>query len=250
MENALTKFSEGALAFLIGCAIFIATPLYLGGVGLSWDAFNHHIYLGWAATSSRLAIDVWAAGSQSYQYPYLFVPAFQLMQAGVPGEVAGTILCAVQALIIPPVWLVARKCIDGSEPVDRVIRIAVVVLAITSSLPLSLVSTTSNDLLSAIPMMWGVAFLIGKNRDLFGVCMCGCLIGISVAFKLSNAPVAAAVPLLFFFLPTTWRERIIRAFVCLTGMVVGYWVAYLPWGYQLYREFGSFYYPVSPLDML
>ena len=36
--------------------IFISVPLYLDRLGLSWDALNHHIYLGWVADSFFLLI--------------------------------------------------------------------------------------------------------------------------------------------------------------------------------------------------
>ena len=36
---------------------FISIPLFLGEIGISWDALNHHIYLGWTAGRPRFDLD-------------------------------------------------------------------------------------------------------------------------------------------------------------------------------------------------
>lgn len=51
---------------------FISIPLFLGEIGISWDALNHHIYLGWTAGRPRFDLDFLAASYQSYQFPYLY----------------------------------------------------------------------------------------------------------------------------------------------------------------------------------
>ena len=70
-------------AFFGECgAAFFWIALSQGGIGLSWDALNHHIYLGWMVAHPRLDMDFLAAGYQSFQYPLLYWPAYTLAVSG------------------------------------------------------------------------------------------------------------------------------------------------------------------------
>lgn len=228
----------------------ISIPTFGHGIALSWDALNHHIYLGWAADGHRLGLDFWAAASQSYQYPYLFWPAYKLMATGVSGTAAGIVLCTINALVVPPLWAVSRHLIHGDLWVDRVTRLLIVILALTSPLVVSVVPTTSSDITSATPLMWAIALLLPRDAGRLNVLLGGVLAGVSVAFKLSNAPIAVALPLLLLQSPASWRDRVRRLVVFALASLSGYVCAYLPWGLQLYRAYGNFYYPIHPLDML
>lgn len=228
----------------------ISIPIYGNGIALSWDAFNHHLYLGWAADGHRLDRDFWAAASQSYQYPYLFWPAYKLMALGVSGPIAGVVLCTINALVIPPLWGVSRHLIDGDLWIDRATRLMVVTLAITSPLAVSVLPTTSSDISSAMPLMWAIALLLPKDASRTMVFLGGALAGVSIAFKLSNAPIAVALPLLLLQSPAPWRNRVTRLALFTAAGLVGYVCAYLPWGLQLQHAYGSIYYPIHPLEML
>lgn len=245
-----SNWLEGFIVSLIGWLIMISVPLLAGGVGLSWDAFNHHIYLGWAADGHRLTTDFMAAGSQSYQYPYLYWPAYKLMGFGFSGNAAALTLCTLQALTIPPLWLISRHLINGEHLVDRLTRLMAVVLGVTSPLVLAVLPTTSNDLLSGIPLMWALSLLLSENSSKVRALISGSLIGLSIAFKLSNAPIALALPLPILLSSSGLDEKLKQLAVLIASSLMGYIIGYFPWGYQLYRAFGDFYYPINPLDML
>ena len=99
---------EGVFVCLLAWAGFIAIPLLQGEIGLSWDALNHHIYLGWTAERQRFGHDFLAAGYQSMQFPFLYWPVYKLAAAGWTGAWAGSVLATIHVVSVPPVWMIAR----------------------------------------------------------------------------------------------------------------------------------------------
>ena len=69
----------------------------VGQWGWNWDAINHHIYLGLAAEQARWSLDVLAAGTQVYQYPYLYWPVYKIAQMSGSGLAAAIAWSAAQA---------------------------------------------------------------------------------------------------------------------------------------------------------
>src|SRR5690348_14079424 len=122
---------------------FVSIPFGLGGIGISWDALNHQIYLGWTTEHPRFDRDFLAASYQSYQFPYLYWPVYKLSASGVSGAWSGAVLASLQWLAVPPVWIMARACIPGQQWFDVVMRLLAVVLAFLTGLVLSLFDSTS-----------------------------------------------------------------------------------------------------------
>jgi hypothetical protein len=236
---------------LVGWLAFVAIPLSLGQMGLSWDALNHHIYLGWTAESPRFARDYLAASFQSYQFPYLYWPVYKLAAAGVSGQVAGVVLATLNAAAIPAVWMIANSCIPGRLWSDAVLRVLAVALAFSSVLLLSMFDSTSNDLLSTVPLAWSVAMgLLAMEpapdtgiSPIRAVLVSGALAGISVACKLSNGPIAVLVPLLWMGARARMSERIRLAVAGGVAAALAFAVAYGYWGWQLWVAVGNPVYP-------
>ncbi|MGE3348943.1 MAG: hypothetical protein AB7I35_16060 [Ramlibacter sp.] len=240
----------------LGCVVvlaataFFAIPLSLGEMGLSWDALNHHIYLGWTAEAPRFDLDVLAASYQSYQFPYLYWPVYKIATSGLDGREAGVVLALLHLLAVPPVWMIARCCISGQSAFDAAMRIAGVILAFLSGVILSLFDSTANDLLAAIPFVWALAWaMIALQPEAHRqerwrlVLAAGFLAGVSIAFKLSNAPLCVVFPILW---GAAGRSRSTRmAFPILGGLTsfLGFIVIYGYWGWQLWLHFGN---PVFP----
>jgi hypothetical protein len=229
-----------------------AIPLTLGHIGFSWDGLNHHIYLGWTADSPRFDRDYMAASYQAYQYPYLYWPVYKLALGGASGVLAGVVLALLHALAVPAVWKIARTCVPGPNWFDVTMRAMAVVLAFMGAVVLSLFDTTGNDLLAAIPLVWAIALAlepvgdeaVQEARIMTAVALSGLLVGVAVAFKLSNAPVAIVLPLLWL-----WRARglpmaLRRLFIGSALSVIGFSLSYGYWGWQLWTHFGN---PIYPL---
>ena len=240
----------------------LAIPLYRGEMNLNWDALNHHIYLGWVADRVRFDRDFWAAGSQSYQYPYLYWPVYRLYMSTFDGRWVGVIWVGLHTLAVPPVYWMVRLCISGETWDVAGMRFAALLLSFLSPVLVAYSAVTSNDVLACIPLLWAMALAFSACEQAASgrvsglLCLSGLLAGISVAFKWSNGPLAICLPLLWLWSPGTPVQRLRRCFLAGCCTVLACALTYLPWGWQLWREFGNPFYPfmdewVAPLrDML
>lgn len=228
----------------------VSIPVLLGGIGLSWDALNHHIYLGWIADKPRFDRDFMAAGSQSLQYPYLYWPVYKLAAAGASGVLTGIVLASLHWLAAPPIWLLTRHFISGVDAYSVAMRAMALLLAFLSPVVISLFDSTSNDLLAVIPFVWALAIALyphdlrGETHHwLIGAWLSGVLAGMSVAFKLSNGPMAVLLPLIWFFHSPADRIRWLRSVVGGLGVLAGFALTYGPWAAQLWVHVGNPIYP-------
>lgn len=242
---------EFAVIGLLAWLAFVSIPLSLGEIGISWDALNHQIYLGWTAEHPRFDRDFLAASYQSYQFPYLYWPVYKLSASGLSGAWSGAVLATLHWLAVPPVWMLARACIPGEQWFDVFMRMLAVVLAFLTGLVLSLFDSTSNDLLAAIPFVWAMAFalwpldkvrpqkLSGRNA----VLLSGLFAGLSVACKLSNGPLALLLPGLWVLSASSAKERVTNAMLGGIATVAAFALAYGYWGWELWTHFGN---PIFP----
>jgi hypothetical protein len=240
---------EGWVVVLAGTLALVAIPLSLGYMGLSWDAVNHHIYLGWTAEHARFDRDYLPAAYQSYQFPYPYWPVYKLALAGASGATAGVVLALVHATALPAVWLIAKYCIPGKDLFAVGMRAAGVLLAFMSGLVLSMFDTTANDLIAAIPLLWAYALALRPAASeasgaLRAAALSGALAGVAVAFKLSNGFLVLALPVLWAWPAGGLSQRALRCVVGGLFVVAGFAVLYGYWGWQLWVHFGN---PVYPL---
>jgi hypothetical protein len=246
---------ELAIVTLVAWVAFVAFTWSSGGVHLSWDALNHHIYLGWIADRTRFDRDFMPAGYQSYQYPYLYWPVYKLAAAGAGAQLAGFVLATLNVLAVPPVYLIARTCIPGRDAAAVVLRLLSVVLAFLTGAVLALFDATSNDLLASIPLIWSIAFALmaadSGGRAYRGRCVAvsGLLAGVAVAFKFSNGPIAILLPLVWWFAESSsgarWTARLMLVMLGSATTLAGVTFAYGFWGWQLWHEFGNPIYPFA-----
>lgn len=250
--GALLRRWELWIVWVLGALGLASVSVVQGQASVIWDTLNHHIYLGWIAERPRFDRDLFAAGWQSYQYPYLYWPAYKLALAGVSGVTAGVVLALLQSLAVPPVWLVARSLCPGERPEDIALRWLGVTLAFTGGVTLSLADTTSNDMLSGIPLVWSVALglmandhdgsrTLGRQRRL--IALSGLLAGVSVACKLSNGPLALVLPVLWMLGAGGIKPAVARMAIGSAGTILGFAIAYAPWGWQMWQQFGNPVYP-------
>lgn len=228
-------------AFAVACI-----PLQQGWWAFSWDALNHHIYLGLVAESPRWHLDVFAASGQGYQYPYLYWPVYRLSQLEISGAWAGALWSAgLAALVVPPLWVASWRLLPAQGSAAQAIfeRSVAVALAMSSLLVLYAFGTTANDPLAATPLLWALAATAGPHTGLRQAALAAFLLGVAIAFKLSHV---LAVPLLAVW---WWQARRAaapgpRALALAAALTLGYAVAYAPWGWQLWQQMGNPFYPL------
>jgi len=237
--------AELAVLTLAAALAAASLPLHAGYWGWSWDALNHHIYLGLIAESPRFDRDVIAASFQSYQYPYLYWPVYRLSLLDGSGAVVGAWWAALQAaLVLPPVWLISLRALPAREQalIGMAERVTACGLAFMSTIVLAGLETTSNDLLAAVPLLWAFAEAAvepSTDRRAFAA---AALWGVSAAFKLSNA-LFLPLLVLWWLMPGSGRPLLRRGTSIAAGAALGFGVAYAPWGWQLWQHMGNPFYP-------
>ncbi len=237
---------ELAALTLLAAAAGAAVPLGAGYLQWSWDALNHHVYLGMIAETPRWHLDVMPASFQTYQYPYLYWPVYRMSLLTGSGAWIGAAWSASQAaLLLPPVWLIAHRLLPAGDNarVARLERVAACAFAAMSAIVLIGVETTSNDLLAAVPLLWALAVAAKSPLTDRGATLAALLLGVSVAFKLSNAlfvPVLA----LWWWVPARPWLPLRRGLAMGVAVTLGFVLAYAPWGWQLWQLTGNPFYPM------
>lgn len=237
-ECSVTSLGLALLAFLVS---YLNTDAF----ALTWDTLNHHIYLGAFAETPRWHLDVLAASSQSYQYPYVYWPLYRLSLIQAPGALLGALWVSFLVLsAAPAIWLITYRLLPDGRSVTQsmVLRILAIYLALCTLGVLFSLQTTSNDFLTSIPILWGIALAVlnqspGNNRYLGAFA-----IGVGVAFKLSNVVFLCMLP--FASLPLRTHQQFITRLVAVScAASVGFLIAYAPWAWQLYRETANPFHP-------
>lgn len=240
---------ELALLTALAALAAAAVPLHAGSWAWSWDALNHHVYLGYIAEHPRWHLDVVAASVQSWQYPYLYWPVYRLSQLDIGGAAAGAVWSAfLAAMLTPPVWVLSWRLLRQeaqSRWQSLFERAAACALAASSVVVLSAVNTTANDPLAAVPLLWALALMAAPRASDATAAGAAALWGVSVAFKLSHL---LAFPLLALWWWSQGRPRLPwrRGAAIAAAAAAGFAVAYAPWGWQLWRQTGSALYPLLP----
>jgi hypothetical protein len=230
-----------AICALVTAAVAIAP----GHWGWSWDALNHHVYLGHIASTQRWHLDVMAANVQTLQYPYLYWPVAQLAQSPLDGAHAAALWgAALVVMLVPPLWAISWRLLPSQgHPAQAVFeRCAATLLGLSSMVVIASLSTTANDPLATVPLLWAIAFMAAPQASDRLAAFAAALWGVSVAFKLSNV---LALPLLLVW---WWRGGIRplplgRGWRIALGATLGYSLAYAPWGWQLWAWSGNPFYP-------
>lgn len=238
---------ELALLTLLAAGLAAAVPLGTGYFAWSWDALNHHVYLGLIAEHPRWDLDVTAASTQSYQYPYLYWPAYRISLLTGHGAWAGAIWSSLQAvLVLVPVWFISRRLLPVvSQSWHGVAqRVAACTLAFMNAIVLIGLETTASDVLAAVPLLWAIYAGLSERPSHTQALTCGALWGASVACKLSNG---LFLPLVLFW---WWQQQrphlsLVRGAAIAAGAAAGFGLLYAPWGLHLWRLTGNPFYPFA-----
>jgi hypothetical protein len=243
MSRALAV--ELALLTVLAAALGASIPLSTGYFAWSWDALNHHIYLGMTAEQPRWSLDVMAASSQAYQYPYLYWPVYRLSLLSGSGAWLGAAWSSFQAaMLLIPVWWISLRLLAGNDsPLQAAAqRAAACAFAFMNAVVLIGLETTASDVLAAVPLLWAIAVGLAPQPTQRQAFLAAALWGASVAFKLSNG---LFLPLLLFW----WWQRDSphlhwqRGLALAAGALLGFAVLYAPWGWPLWRMTGNPFYP-------
>lgn len=236
--RVLTYIGCTALAVLVSCLL---------GKDMNWDTLDYHFYAGFSALHDRFGSDYFAAGSQSYFYPYVYVPFYLLAGTGLPAIVVASILAIVQSGILWLTYELAVQVAPGGDGRGRVaFAVCSALFAFTNPILVNLFGSSYADVITAELVLAGWLLLLMAVRSPGAGCVLvsGLLLGAASALKLTNSVHALAAGVLLLFIPARWPRRIRCLTVFGAAMAVAFVLVCLPWSLRLEQHFGN---PLFPL---
>jgi hypothetical protein len=225
------------------------------GSTASWDALNHHVYLGrQTIEGSRLLRDHFAVGAPGCQNPHGYAPLVAMLDAGWSGTAIFIVLTFLAALSAPACWLIAWSLLPSRAHSAMWQRLAGTALASSGVLWWKLLTGTSNDLIGTTLAVWGVALIMlcldaarwqGRAGARLALCvLAGGLSGLGLVVKLTQAIGIPAIYCILLFLEGRWIERF-KYMLCfgLVALVVSVATGW-SWAMDSWRACGS---PIAPL---
>jgi len=254
VDTAALPLAEWAGISVLLMAAMVGWVMMQGGGALTWDAFNHHIYLGrQALEGSRLLWDYFAAGEMSCQYPQGYAPLVAMLDAGWSGTAVFAVLTLLAALSVPACWLITWSLLPSRSNSAMGLRLAGTVLANSSVLWWKLLEQTSNDAIGMMLAIWAVALVMlcvdaarwqGRAKGRFALCaLAGGLAGLAFVVKMTQFIGVLAAFCILLFLEGRWSERV-KYILCfgLAALLISVAVGW-SWAMDSWRACGSPIYP-------
>lgn len=240
-----SRLRKGLACWLLAVIACVAWT-WLAGRDLSRDVLDYHLYAAWHFLGDRLAQDFLGGGAQTYLNPIAGLPFYLMVRAGWNAFLIGSLLAALHALSLWSAYVIADRVLPDGMPARGFAAFAAVALAGLSPLFLMEAGTSFTDVITAVPVMAGVACLLpapspASSRRLF---IAGLCLGIATGLKLTNAVFAVAACGLLLFPLSVVPAFARRLLVLALAGVLGFLVVEGPWALTLQREFGN---PLFPM---
>jgi hypothetical protein len=235
------------LPVYVGCAVLALVSNYLLGKDMAPDLLNYHLYNGFSAVNDRFAQDYFAAGPPSYFNPFVFVPFYGLVSAGVPALAIGSVLAMAHSIILWLAYELANSVCPSNDPGVRLTYgLCAVALAFMNPILMQQIGSTFADVTTAELVLAGWVLLAAAVRapSAARVVSAGLLIGAATALKLTNAVHAISAFAVLIMLPLAPRGRIRYGVGYAVSLGFGFAIVAAPWSYRLEQMFGN---PLFPL---
>lgn len=229
------------------CTALAVVACYLLGKDMLWDTLDYHLYAGFSALHDRLELDYFAAGTQSYLNPYVYVPFYALVRTGLPALWIASVLAMVHSAIL---WLTYELTIAVYPSNDRracvVAGVCAALLAIANPILINQLGTSYADITTAEVVLaaWLLLIQAVKTPSAARVACAGLLLGTASALKLTNSVHALSACVLLLFIPLTWRSKLRLAIGFGTALALAFAVAAGPWALRLEHQFGNPFFPL------
>lgn len=222
---------------IAGSALAGALYAYHAGEDINWDWQNYHEYGAFALLHGRFDVDVVPGGLQSFLNPLVYVLPY-LLRHGLAAPWWGVWLGALHGLNLALVYWVSRVLLGkaaGALPV-----LAAVAIAAFSPMALSEVGTSFADVLTALPIIAGVALLLADGEPQGRrLAVAGLLIGAAAGLKLTNATFLIGAGLSLILV-----SRPLAAMLSFgAGGAAGVLATGGIWAFKLWHDFGSPLFP-------
>ncbi len=235
---------RAALAMVLLGAV---VALYLGQ-DANWDLRNYHLYNGYAWLQGRLQQDLAPAQLQSYFSPMLDVLQY-LALSRLPGPLAGLLFGMLHALVFVPLAAIAWQVLDAHPQRARLAPLFALA-GMCSAAFLSEFAGTMADATTALPVLVAVALVLraqqlqkaGEGGWALWV-LAGAMLGLAVAFKLTNAIYALALGLAALSAGAGATRRLGGFMTLAMIALVVFAIVAGPWYWQVWQAYGNPLFP-------
>jgi hypothetical protein len=232
----------------IACTVLALITNYCLGRDMAWDTLNYQLYAGFSALNNRFAQDYFAAGPQSYFNPFVYVPFYGLVRAGLPALAIGSVLATAHSIIL---WLTYELAVSVCPSDDRRTRlmfgVCAVALAFVNPILMQQIGSTFADITTAELVLAGWLLLaqdVVRAPRVARVVCAGLILGAASALKLTNAVHAIAGFGVLITVPLSLRARLRHGIFYGVSLGIGFAIVAAPWSYRLEQMFGN---PLFPL---
>ena len=213
----------------------------------SFDVAHYHLHNGWSALNGRLQQDLAPAEMHSFLNPTFNVAVWWLIER-LSGPAVSAVLGAVQALILPVLYYLARSAFRSCH-MGNAERAALVcaIVGFVSVPVLATMASLRNDTLGALAFCCALLMLIredGKPASLRSFALAAFLVGSAAGLKLTNLVYVPGLSVFVLFATPNMSMRLKAVMVCALGGFAGIALTGGWWMAHLYSEFGN---PVFPL---
>jgi len=210
---------------------------WYAGEDANWDWRNYHDYNAYAWIHGFWDRDVAPGGIQTFLNPLPYLPAY-LLRHHVGAPLWGMILGAIHGLNLALIYVLSLRLLGNAA--TALALASTLMIAAFGPMTLSEVGTSFADILTAMPVITGLALILcAESGDRARYLVAGLLIGGAVGLKLTNMAF-----LLGAFVAVLLAARPLSALLFFAlGAMVGGVAAGGGWCWMLWREFGN---PVFP----
>ena len=247
------RFHRLALVSILSLAASVSWTI-ASGQDLNFDLITYHYYLGYSAFVPRLHLDFLPASVYGYQPPLPFMLLYWFDHIGTPPLVNAMLHASFHALNLVFLYLLAEFLVGRAEVSSaRAKVIAFWLLGAMAPVYWTLVGTSFADVLTSVPVLaglWLVARAVPESESRLAssiawYAIAGALLGAAAGARIHNSIFVAALFCALLFTRFADRNARLRAIAAFSLAAFVAWLAcFAPWGYRLYREFGS---PLFPL---
>jgi hypothetical protein len=231
----------------LGCAVLALSVSAFLGKDMNWDTLEYHFYAGFSALNDRFGRDYFAAGSESYFNPYIYVPFYLLASSRLPAIVVASILALVQSGILWLTYEIALQLFPDADGRTRlIVGIGAALFAAANPILLNLFGSSYADVLTAELVLGGWLLLVRSVHapSLRYALAAGVILGAASALKLTNSVHALCAAVILLFVPVRWPHRIRHLIVFGAALASSFVLVCLPWSLRLEQHFGN---PLFPL---
>ncbi len=236
LELACVGFAVSA-----GC---ILVALFLGR-DLNWDYFNYHDYAALSSLQDRLREDFFAAGYQGYLNPLPFYLFGWMLSLDIHSALIGSVIAFIQSANLFFLYLISKDLVERSGWSGKAICVSLTLLGAMSGVFLAQLGSSFVDPLTTIPVMAAI-WLVLRTCELRWLCVACFLAGCSVALKLTNVVFAVGVisAAMISIKPRSFLGFWRSVFYCGLSGVIGFISLYSVWGWKLWVEYDSPFFPL------